>query len=61
MKIQRNKEMIKACCKQPTNIVLRPYTDGTADLRCKKCGHIMKAFDAQIKKESHNDETLSPK
>lgn len=43
--LNRNKEIKKDCCK-PLNYTFRPYTDGTAELLCKKCGHVVKSFDA---------------
>lgn len=44
--LQRNKEVQKECCKKAENFHFRPYTDGTAELRCKKCGYIIRNFDA---------------
>lgn len=46
--MQRNKEIKKECCTNAGNFSFRPYTDGTAELRCKKCGYVIRHFDAPI-------------
>ena len=46
MDLQRNKEIKKECCEIPANYSFRPYTDGSAELRCKKCGYIIREFTA---------------
>ena len=51
MDLQRNKEQKKECCSKSIHFSFRPYTDGSAELRCKKCGYVLKEFDA-IKKEN---------
>ena len=40
------KEIKKECCTKPANYHFRPYTDGTAELRCNKCGYTIRHFDA---------------
>lgn len=37
-------EQRKDCCNNPINYSFRPYTDNTAELRCKKCGYIIREF-----------------
>lgn len=44
--MQRNKETKKECCNKAFNFVFKGYTDGTAELKCSKCGHTIKTFDA---------------
>lgn len=44
--MQRNKEIRKECCEKPDNYVFRSYTDMSAELYCKKCGHVIRVFDA---------------
>lgn len=51
MSLQRNKEIKKECCNKPTNFSFRPHTDGTAELRCKKCGYIIKSFEAPVEEK----------
>lgn len=46
--MQRNKEVKKKCCKK-LNFAFRSYADGTAELKCAKCGHIIKTFEAPKK------------
>lgn len=46
MDLQRNKEIKKDCCTKAENFSFRPYTDGTAELRCKKCGYVIREFAA---------------
>lgn len=46
--MERLKEIQKECCK-PINYSFRPYTDGSAELRCKKCGYVIKTFEAPKK------------
>ena len=50
MDLQRNKEIKKDCCSKSINFSLRPYTDGSAELRCKKCGYVIREFDAPKEK-----------
>lgn len=45
MDLQRNKEIKKECCNKPYNFTLQPYTDGSAELKCKICGYVIKTFD----------------
>ena len=51
MDLQRNKEQKKECCSKSINFSLRPYTDGSAELRCKKCGYVIREFDAPKEKQ----------
>lgn len=44
--MQRNKEIRKECCKNPDNYVFRSYADQSAELSCKRCGYIIRNFDA---------------
>lgn len=48
MDLQRNKEIKKDCCTKAENFSFRPYTDGTAELRCKKCGYVIREFEASV-------------
>lgn len=44
--MQRNKEIEKDCCKEPDNFVFRSYADQSAELKCKRCGHVVRVFEA---------------
>ena len=44
--MQRNKELRKDCCEKPDNYVFRSFGDQSAELRCKKCGYVIRSFDA---------------
>ena len=46
MDLQRNKEIKKDCCAKAENFSFRPYTDGTAELKSKKCGYVIREFAA---------------
>lgn len=50
MDLQRNKKQKKECCSKSINFSLRPYTDGSAELRCKKCGYVIREFDTPKEK-----------
>lgn len=52
MDLQRNREIEKECCKDMANFQFQPYTDGTAELKCKICGHVIKSFDKPEEKQN---------
>ena len=47
--MQRNKEVKKECCTKHVNFAFRSYGDGTAELKCSKCGYTIKTFEAPKK------------